>query len=283
MFNKMFKMEKILIIILLLTSFSTGQSENYDYTWDFVKTPKFSKLSNFNFYNIKEANEASFTPDKVGNYKISLKISQGNKSVKKYFEYRIDTNEIFKRITIKTDLDEILNDLNTSVDTDEFLKNFTGEPLESRDLTNTDNNLKNNTSKKILSGKDLDNSKGTSLLPIISEAIPKIREIEESKLEIVRMEFDIISKSKSTYRTLLSDWSYAIIAFGDYRVKDIDVKISKEVDGKWIEVKKDDSAKNKALVIIDPTFSGLYQIEITVYEYNDGYSTAHYGLIICHE
>ena len=124
----------------------------------------------------------------------------------------------------------------------------------------------------------------TSMAPILEEALPIIETIEEEDLEIVRMEFDIIGENtKSTYRNLHEGWEYAIIAFGDFRVKDMDVKVYKDVDGNWIEITKDEDIDATAIVTVEPSSTALYMIEIEAYEFEPGYSVAHYGLIICHE
>ena len=129
----------------------------------------------------------------------------------------------------------------------------------------------------------LDNDRGTSMEPILARAEPLIEKIEKENFEIVRMEFDIISTEKVTYRTLYKDWEYGIVAFGDYRIKDIDVAIYEKVRGKWKLVKKDAENDDEAMVTIKPYKDGEHKIEISVYKYNKDYSVGHYGLLIIHE
>jgi len=124
----------------------------------------------------------------------------------------------------------------------------------------------------------------TSMAPILEEAIPIIETIEGEGLEIVRMEYDIVGETaKTTYRYLHEGWEYAIIAFGDFRVKDMDVKVYKDVDGNWVEITKDEDVDATAIVTVTPSYTAQYMIEIECYEFEPGYSVAHYGLIICHE
>ncbi len=124
----------------------------------------------------------------------------------------------------------------------------------------------------------------TSMAPILEEAVPIIETIEGEDLEIVRMEFDIIGEdTKATYRYLHEGWEYAIIAFGDYRVKDMDVIVYKDVDGTWVEITKDEDIDATAVVTVEPSYTAQYMIEIDCWEFEPGYSVAHYGLIICHE
>lgn len=124
----------------------------------------------------------------------------------------------------------------------------------------------------------------TSMAPILEEAVPIIETIEDSDLEIVRMEFDIVGETtKQSYRYLHEGWEYLIVAFGDFRVKDMDIKVYKDVDGTWVEITKDEDIDATAVVTVEPSYTAQYMIEIEVYEFEPGYSVAHYGLIVCHE
>jgi len=74
----------------------------------------------------------------------------------------------------------------------------------------------------------LDNDKGTSIEPILAAAKPLVEEIEGKDFEIARMEYDLIFDKKSTFRTLYEGWTHGIAAFGDYRIKDVDITVYKE-------------------------------------------------------
>lgn len=124
---------------------------------------------------------------------------------------------------------------------------------------------------------------GTSMKPILTDALAYIQTSEDKGFEIVRMEFDIISDTKSTFRTLQEGWNYVILAFGDYRIEDIDIEIYKDVDGTWTLIKKDAAAIANASVIITPSSTGMYRIDIKAYKFGPGYTTAHYGMLIIHE
>ncbi len=78
----------------------------------------------------------------------------------------------------------------------------------------------------------LDNDRGTSMEPILAAAKPLVEEIEGGDYEIVRMEYDLIFGEKSTYRTLFDGWTYGIAAFGDYRIKDIDLSVYAKSKGR---------------------------------------------------
>lgn len=118
----------------------------------------------------------------------------------------------------------------------------------------------------------------------MSRAADIVRYVEdEMDMEVVRMEYDILRTTKTTTRILSSGWTYAIIAFGDYRFKDIDVKVYRNVQGSWQLVDKDNDASAIAIVSITPQYEGEYLIEIAAYSFESGYEVGHYGLIIAHE
>lgn len=82
----------------------------------------------------------------------------------------------------------------------------------------------------------LDNDKGTSMEPILARAELLVKEIESDDYEIVRMEYDLIFTEKDAYRNLYEGWTYGIAAFGDYRIKDIDVTVYKQSRGEWKKI-----------------------------------------------
>ncbi|MGD8305578.1 MAG: hypothetical protein PVF17_02905 [Ignavibacteria bacterium] len=129
----------------------------------------------------------------------------------------------------------------------------------------------------------LDNEKGTSMEPILAAAKPLVEEIEDGGYEIVRMEYDLVFDEKSTFRKLYDGWTYGIAAFGDYRIKDIDVTVYRESRGRWEMVEEDAENDDVATVSIKPQRDEEYKIVISVYKFNPGYSVGHYGLMIFHE
>lgn len=127
------------------------------------------------------------------------------------------------------------------------------------------------------------NDDGRTMGPIIRDAIPIIEKIESDGMEIVRMEYDILKDEKTTYRFMQEGWTYRVFAFGDYRVKDIDVEVYKKVGEDWSLVNKDNDASSAALVTIKPFYTGMYMIKVKGYKYISGSNGCHYGLIIFHE
>jgi len=129
----------------------------------------------------------------------------------------------------------------------------------------------------------LDNDKGTSMEPILARAEPLVQEIERDNNEIVRMEYDLIFTEKDTYRNLYEGWTYGIAAFGDYRIKDIDITVYKQSRGEWKKIVDDAENDDVATVSVKPRQNEEYKIVISVYKFNKDYNVGHYGLIVFHE
>ncbi len=136
-----------------------------------------------------------------------------------------------------------------------------------------------------------DNSSGTSMMPIMGDALPVIKYIEDTmKVEIVRIEYDLIFKGKSkfTYRYLMKDarWpNYGIFAIGDYRVKKININVYVNRNKKWEFVSSTDSDTYTALAKVVPSdevASEEYAFEIKADEFAEGYSAGHYAILIYH-
>jgi len=66
----------------------------------------------------------------------------------------------------------------------------------------------------------------TTMTQIMNRTEEIVKYIEDGmNFEIVRMEFDILRTYKTTTRYLSNGWTYMIVAFGDFRFKDIDIKV----------------------------------------------------------
>jgi hypothetical protein len=125
----------------------------------------------------------------------------------------------------------------------------------------------------------------TTMKPMLEDAMVYCDTIEKYGNEIVRMEFDLVtsSKSKTTYRELYTGWEYTIWVFGDYRISDIDITVYKDVNGKWVQVQKDNSSESSAFVKIEPSSTGQYRIDVIAYKFKEGYQAGHYGLLVFHK
>ena len=122
-----------------------------------------------------------------------------------------------------------------------------------------------------------------SMAGIIEDAEAYIDLIEnEYNNEIVRMEFDIISDTKQTFRDLMKGYEYGIIAFGDWRIKDIDINVYEFIHDDWVLMETDEEVEEYAFVTISPEETASFMIEIKAYEFNEGYDVGHYGLLIFH-
>ena len=77
--------------------------------------------------------------------------------------------------------------------------------------------------------------------------------------------------------------THGIAAFGDYRIKDIDITVYIERKGKWKKIEDDAENDDVATVSIKPRSDEEYKIVISVYKFNRHYSVGHYSLKIFHE
>lgn len=127
-------------------------------------------------------------------------------------------------------------------------------------------------------------SNDITMRPILEAAGQWVNYIEgELGQEIVRMEYDIISTSKNTFRTLTDDFTYGIFAFGDYRIKDINIKLYKLVNNRWEYIQCDNSSDSAGFIYIKPETTSEYKIVISAQSFTSGHNIGHYGLIIFHE
>jgi hypothetical protein len=125
----------------------------------------------------------------------------------------------------------------------------------------------------------------TTMKGVLSDMSEYVDFLEDSlDQEVVHLQADIITKKGTTFtRTLHQGWTYGIAAFGDWRIKDLDITVYMDVDGEWVEVMSDDESDNHPLVSVEPTETNTYLIELTVYKWDEEYTAAHYGMLIYHE
>jgi len=123
------------------------------------------------------------------------------------------------------------------------------------------------------------------MMPITGDVLPLIQYIEDTmKLEIVRLEYDLIfpDKSKFSYRTLYNGWKYGIFVIGDYRVKKININLYIKENNEWKFFSSSNSNTYVARLNVEPYEMKEYAIEIKADEIADGYKAGHYSLIIYH-
>ena len=135
------------------------------------------------------------------------------------------------------------------------------------------------------SGKELDNEKGTSMKPVINSLSDVVKAIEESDVEIVHIEFDLVfdDSSKEIYRNLTKDYSYGFLAYGDYRIAKIGIELYKESDTGWDYIKTGELSEGTMTILYDVTETGRYKIVLRALQMNEGYNVGHYGLVVLHD
>jgi hypothetical protein len=127
---------------------------------------------------------------------------------------------------------------------------------------------------------------GTSVKDIFNNLKEYLYVVEDSLFsEAVRIEMDLVSESKSGFRTLSKGWNYTICAMVEHdKIDDFDVSIYREDNGKWNLIETiNNSGKEFAFVGVTPETDGLYQITIKVNKFKEGYKIGRYTLTFFHD
>lgn len=134
------------------------------------------------------------------------------------------------------------------------------------------------------SGSELDNENGTSMMPIINTLNDVVKAIEESEVEIVHIEFDLVfnDSSKEIYRNLTKDYSYGFLAYGDYRIAKIGIELYKETETGWDYIKAGELSDGTMTLLYDVKETARYKIVLRALQMNEGYNVGHYGLVVLH-
>jgi hypothetical protein len=137
----------------------------------------------------------------------------------------------------------------------------------------------------IIKGIDAQCINGTKSYPIYKLGAQLVNQFDEAGQEIVRIEYDLVFTSKETTRNLSADWEYTLVAFADDGVKDLDIKVSAYDDllDQWTLVTEDNAVESYSIVTVKPPVDALYKVEVIVYEFNEGYTAARYGLMFVHD
>lgn len=125
----------------------------------------------------------------------------------------------------------------------------------------------------------------TTMKDVLEEMAEYVVYLEDSlDQEIVHVQADIITGEGKTFtRTLYEGWTYGIAAYGDWRVDDLDIIVYEDVDGDWVEVAADDEMDNSPEVVVVPSVTKDFMIELDVHKWDDDFNAAHYGMLIYHE
>ncbi|HTY07073.1 MAG TPA: hypothetical protein VMC86_11180 [Gemmatimonadales bacterium] len=131
-------------------------------------------------------------------------------------------------------------------------------------------------------GAQAQRNDGTSMIDILGKTFGADTIIENQNKEIVRMEMDIVSDSKESFRMLTDRWTYGIVALGDSRIAQIHLSIYRELDGNWSLVTESTNDGTLALVTVTPQSTARYRFVVSVPRFNESYTAGHYSLIIYH-
>jgi hypothetical protein len=134
-------------------------------------------------------------------------------------------------------------------------------------------------------GIDLDNSKGTSMMPITTNLIDVVTAIEKSDVEIVHIEFDLLFEngSKEIIRNLSKDYTYGFMAYGDYRISKIGIDLYKESGDSWEYLKSGEITEGTMSLLYKVDEAAKYKIVLRTLEMAEGYTAGHYGLVVIHD
>jgi hypothetical protein len=133
-------------------------------------------------------------------------------------------------------------------------------------------------------GSELDNEKGTSMKPIINSLSDIVNSIEESDVEIVHIEFDLVfdDSSKEIYRNLSQDYTYGFLAYGDYRIAKIGIDLYKESESGWEYIQSGELNEGTMTLLYEVKETARYKIVLRALQMNPGYNVGHYGLVVLH-
>jgi hypothetical protein len=133
-------------------------------------------------------------------------------------------------------------------------------------------------------GSELDNEKGTSMKPIINSLSDIVNSIEESDVEIVHIEFDLVfdDSSKEIFRNLSQDYTYGFLAYGDYRIAKIGIDLYKESGSGWEYIQSGELNEGTMTLLYEVKETARYKIALRALQMNPGYNVGHYGLVVLH-
>ena len=125
----------------------------------------------------------------------------------------------------------------------------------------------------------------TSMKDIIETFSDKIKTLEDVKdMEIVNTTIDLLVNTtgeKYVYRYLDNSFYYNVIAFGDRRIKKINIDVRKKSAEKWIKV--DNVSGENAELELFPDTRAFYEFTISVVEFNGENNAGHFALLIYHK
>jgi hypothetical protein len=134
-------------------------------------------------------------------------------------------------------------------------------------------------------GEDLDNEDGTSMMPIVNTLVDVVKAIEQSDVEIVHIEFDLLFEDgkKEIFRNLTQGYTYGMMAYGDYRIGTVGIDLYAESEDSWEYVQSGEVTEGTMTLLYKVEETKQYKIVLRPLEFKEGYSAGHYGLVIIHD
>lgn len=125
----------------------------------------------------------------------------------------------------------------------------------------------------------------TTMQPVMDSMQSVIKIVEANKLEIVRIEMDIVRKDvpKTSFRILTKGYTYRVGVFADWRLEDVDIEIYKQMsDGNYVFVGRDNKVSPIAMVDFTTEETTWYKFVVIGYKFVSPYDSGHYGLVVLH-
>lgn len=135
-------------------------------------------------------------------------------------------------------------------------------------------------------GAELDNSNGTSMMPIIKGFEDIVKAIEKEKVEIVHVQFDLLFKDspRELFRNLSEGYTYGFMVYGDYRIGSVKIELYKESGSNWVYVKSGEPSDGGTMTLIaEIKETARYKVVLTPMDFTEGYTAGHFGLIVMHD
>lgn len=124
----------------------------------------------------------------------------------------------------------------------------------------------------------------TSMKDIIETVTDKIKNLEDVKdMEIVNTTIDLLvgtTGKKYVYRYLDNNFDYKVLAFGDRRIKSLNVEVSKKSGDNWIKV--DRTTGENAELDLFPDSRAFYEFIISVDEFKGDNTAGHFAFFLYH-
>jgi hypothetical protein len=124
----------------------------------------------------------------------------------------------------------------------------------------------------------------TTMKDITESVTDKIKTLEDvNDMEIVNITTDLLvgtGGQKFVYRYLDNNFDYKILAFGDRRIRSLNVEVRKKSGDTWIKVDKA-SGLNAELDIF-PDSRAFYEFTISVEEFKGDNSAGHFAFFLYH-